>query len=817
MEDSGKPEALSEGSKAPHRRRKRLWSQQVIAKIQRLRTIYPNLGKQKLYPLLKAFCDELELRCPSPTTIGRIIADAPEKMRSAAVEIRPNDTEVARKGAPRSRKPRGFEPTYPGHSLKETLPYFFRRNIPPPDEKPILLNENIAVEEPAFGLWDYWQTLRRYQWLIFACTFVALVSAALYTFTRIPLYTAHTTVLIERRPPQVLKVQDAAPAEYIMYEEYYKTQYEILKSDGLAARVIRDEGLEDHSLLAGEGKGPDGERGLVAKLSRGPKGSTKQLTSTVSKTNDTEPFGVKSESIAAYLSMLEIKPVQGTRLVRVGFNTPDPALSARLANAHADGYVRHGIDLRSRTNEEAVDFLQKKLLKLKERVKESEAALNSYRRDEGIISLDDKSNLVVDRLADLNARLTEAEAERIAIEAQLQVVQKGNQDLSSVVTNSPVVQNLKAELARLEAEYAQYSKEFKPGYPRLEKLKLQIENTRRQLLSEIQIEVKGVESSYLAAKNKENALRAKMQEQKKAALNLKDSGVQYAILAREVDTNRQLYDSVLQRMKEMGVASEVRTSNVYVMDRARSSLSPSYPNKRRTLLLALLIGLAAGVGLAFLLEQLDNTMGSPEEVERYIRLPSLAVVPDFTRLNNGGSDYGSKLVGHAGSEGPAKPFNKEIVLSRDPFSSVAEAYRALRASMFLSRAGEPPQTVLFTSAARGEGKTLSVVNTAVVFAQMGARALIVDADLRRSRCHEILGVENGYGLAELLAGQIEAEKAIKPMATNNLFFLNAGDTPPNPGELLGSRKMYETLESLRERYDFIFIDSSPVMAVSDAV
>ncbi len=700
--------------------------------------------------------------------------------------------------------------------MKEPLPYFIRRNIPLPDEKPILLNENMAVEEPGFGLLDYWLTIRRYQWLVFTCVFVTLACAALYTFTRIPLYNAHTTILIEPKPPQVLKVQDAV-AEYIEHEEYYKTQYEILKSRGLAARVIRDEGLENHSLLAGEKKGPDGERGLVTKLWADVEGWVRQLISTAPKINGTDPPGVKPGLIGGYLSMLEIKPVQGTRLVRVGFITPDPALSARLANSHADGYVRHGIDLRSRTNEEAVDFLQKKLLELKERVEESEAALNSYRRDKGIISLDDKSNLVVDRLADLNTRLTEAEAERIGIEAQLRVVRRGNHDAPSVFTNSPAIQNLKAELARLEAEYAQSSREFKPGYPRLEKLKAQIENARRQLSNEIQTEVKGIESSYLAAKTKEDALRARMQEQKKATLSLKDSGVQYAILAREVDTNRQLYDSVLQRMKEMGVAAEVRTSNVYIIDRAEPPLGPSYPNKRQTLFLALLIGLAGGIGLAFLLEQLDNTIDSPEEVERYIRLPSLAVVPDFARLSNGGFDYSSKLVGDAESESPAEPFNKEIVLSRDPLSAVAEAYRALRASMLLSRAGEPPQTVLLTSAARGEGKTLTVINTAVVFAQMGARVLIVDADFRRARCHKVLGVGNGFGLAELLTGQIEVEYAIKPTAAHNLFLLSGGATPPNPGELLGSRKMYETLESLRERYDFIFIDSSPVMAVSDAV
>ncbi|MBI4639264.1 MAG: polysaccharide biosynthesis tyrosine autokinase, partial [Candidatus Tectomicrobia bacterium] len=356
---------------------------------------------------------------------------------------------------------------------------------------------------------------------------------------------------------------------------------------------------------------------------------------------------------------------------------------------------------------------------------------------------------------------------------------------------------------------------FKPGYPRLDQLKAQVEETRRRLQRETQKVVGGIESAYRASETKEKGLRAKMEKQKAMALSLKDASVEYAILAREVDTNRQLYDSVLQRMKEMGVAAELRASNVSVIDKAEPPPWPSKPQKALSLLLSLLLGLTGGVGLAFFFEYLDNTLKTPEEVERYLRLPNLGVVPDFLSLDQ--RSYAPKLS-YTQFQLPNPPSSKEeIILYHHPFSLVTESYRTLRTAILLSRAGEPPKTLLFTSGTRGEGKTVTVVNTAIVFAQMGARVLVVDADLRRPGCHKILGMENGLGLTELLTGQREPEEVIQPTAAPHLYFLSSGSIPPNPAELLGSKKMRETLAFLQERYDYILIDSSPVMPVSDAV
>ncbi len=707
-------------------------------------------------------------------------------------------------------------------------PYFIRRNAVP-EKQPVELREFSVLDDQVHPLRDYWLITKRHRWLILSCALVSFIGAALYAFTQTPLYTSEATVLIERKAPQILNLRDARGeiTESNDYNsEFYKTQYEILKSRALAERVVRDERLENLPLFGGGKAAEAAKEGLVAGIWRDIKNWASGFAPAKDqspKPNNQNPIPLTARLAGRYLTMLEVRPVAGTSLVKVRITTPDPALSARLADAHASSYVRYGMDLRSATNNEAGDFLQQKLVELKERIEQSEAALNSYRKEKGIISVDDKSNVIVERLLDLNKNLTTAEGERIAWEAQVRAVRGRSPEEIPAVRNSAVINSLKGELGKFEADYASLAKEFKPGYPPLDDLKARIDDTRRRISAEINREVKSIEAGYAAASNKESQLRAAMDEQKRATLSLKDSAVQYAILAREVDTNKQLYDGVLQRLKEINVASDLRTSNIYVMGKALPPSFPSYPNKRRSLLIGLLLGLAAGVGLAFLLEQLDNTLKTPEEAERYLRLPSLGMVPDFAAFNGRSLTFVGRLLQSAHAELPvsrrkaAKEPPSEVLLDHDPLSAVSEAYRSFRSSLLLSQAGGPPHTMLVTSAARGDGKTTTLVNTAILFARMGIRVLIIDADLRRPRCHMLLRVEKKAGLSELLAGQVDLDEAIVPTPAENLFLISAGALPPNPAELLGSKKMHELLEQLRERFEFVFIDSTPLLALSEAV
>jgi capsular exopolysaccharide synthesis family protein len=520
--------------------------------------------------------------------------------------------------------------------------------------------------------------------------------------------------------------------------------------------------------------------------------------------------------IDAYIDRLEIAPVQRTRLVKIAFSTPDPDLAARVANMHARAYLEQGIERRSHANEEARYFLQGKLAELKDRVEKSEATLHRYRRDKGIISLDNRDNIVVDRLADLNKRLIEAEVDRIGLEAQTHLIRKSKYDTLPAVINNSQLQALKGELARLEGQRADHTSQLQPGDPVLDQLRVKIEQTRQRLQQERRRTVAAVKSAYTAARQKEDELRAKMEQQKTVALSLKDAAVDYTILAREVDTNRQLYESVLQRLKEIEVATALRASNVSVIDQAVPPLQPSRPKKGLSLLCSAVLGLVGGVGLAFFVEYLNNTLRTSQEVERYLHLPSLGMIPDFVRSARHGSPSPEPanpevqlLNGSAAQAG--------FVFTHSPFSVTTEAYRMLRTALLLAQAETSPKTLLFTSGMRGEGKTVTVVNTAAVLAQMGVRVLVIDADLRCSACHTILGVENKSGLADVLSGRWDPVDVIRPTVSDHLFVLSSGSLPLNPTELVGSKQMRCILAALQEQYDYVLIDSPPVMLASDAI
>ena len=702
--------------------------------------------------------------------------------------------------------------------MNELSPYFIRRSSPPTAESmPVLSRPVIVGEEEGLDLWGCWGVLKKRKWRIVTFFFAVLLAVGLCTMMMTPIYTAETTLLIEQKAPQVINIQQVLSESLSpgtdSKHDYYQTQYQLLRSRALVAQVIREQELAENKLFTKMEK-----KGQIAKLqARVWKGILGLFLPPKAIWTDSPAYGVNPELIDDYIKdMLQVGQLGDTRLVKVAFNSVDRNLAARVANAHVQAYINQGLKLRSQVNEGAQRFLEEKLAELKERVKKSEDALNQYRRLKGILSPDDKDNLVVERLADLNKRLTEAEAERIALEAQLHLVQKRSYDSLPAVIDNTLIQALTGQLARLKGDYASLSTQFKSGYTRVAQLKAQVKETQGRLEQEIQKVVRGIESAYLAAEAREKKLTATVEKQKNAALSLKDASVEYAILAREVDTNRQLYDSVLQRMKETAVAAEIRSSNVFVIDEAVPPVKPSWPLVKLNLMLATFMGLVGGVGLAFLSEYLDNTLKTPEEVERYLHLPNLGVVPDFANLDR--LIYAPPTLLHTLPQEALRPSSrKDLVLAHHPLSPIAEMYRMLHTAILLSQAEEPPKIVLFASGTQGEGKTTTMINVAITFAQMEAKVLVIDADLRYSNCHKVLEVEDGLGLTELLTRQRGMKEVIKPTGLRNLSLISGGSVPPNPATLLGSRRMHEILTSLREDYDYIFIDSPPIMAVTDTV
>jgi polysaccharide biosynthesis transport protein len=416
---------------------------------------------------------------------------------------------------------------------------------------------------------------------------------------------------------------------------------------------------------------------------------------------------------------------------------------------------------------------------------------------------------------DLTRSLTEVETRRITAEAQMEQVKAGDYDsLPQVVTN-PTITSLKPQVRRLQAEYANLSTAFNSQYPKLAELKAELIEASGSLDREIAGVAKSIQRDYQSAADQEKKLRAEIDDEKERDLALNDASLQDAVLSRDVETNRDLYKGVLARMQQIQVGEQAPVTNVSVVDRAVSPPFPSTPKTLLDLAISGLFALVCGVILAFVLDQLDSRLKTGEEVEKYLSLPNLALAPDFDKLHQKVSVQRHLERARRLLLGSAERRNGSNGYAHPP--ARGDVYRSIRTAILFSRAGSPPNKILITSAIEGEGKTWTAVHVASVFAQTGAKTLLIDADLRRAQCHETLSLENEVGLSEVLVGQLEAEEAIRHLADRKLYLLSAGSQVPNPAELLTSSRMLEVLTSLAQEYQYIFIDSAPLMYASDTI
>jgi len=618
---------------------------------------------------------------------------------------------------------------------------------------------------------------------------------------------------------------------------FYKTQYEILQSRTLAARVIRNLELDKNPLFIGAETKP-------ALLSRCLL-SIKSLFSVRRLPRDaddhTDILGMSPGLVDKYLGELTIEAEPDTRLVKVAFTDQYPVLIPKIINAHVQAYIQQDYELRGQSSEAAGRFLKGQLGELEKGLEKSEVALNYYRRQRGIVafSLDDKDRLVSERMTELNKALVEAEESRIALQAEVETLKSNDYDAVPEVVNNSLIQALKVQLSKLQGQYANLSNQFTPDYPDVAQLHAQLIQVQRHEQREIDRVVESIKSRYSAALDRETQLGRQLQDEKVRAMSLNDASLEDAILTREVASNRALYSNVLERIKVLGVTSEAQVTNVSVIDAASVPRHPSSPKKKLSLVLAGFLGLMVGVGVAFLIESADKGLKTADEVQQYLQLANLATVPHFpiesvaTRgakqrlwLGNLPGDREGKYTSAlkrlgSGPNTVGWPAGNAAANGAEPRSSsygaAGEAYRAIRTSLLLSCAEKPPKIVLFTSAMAGEGKTVTVINTAIAFASMFDRVLLIDGDLRRSRCHEILSGEARPGLTEVLSGLSELEDAIQPTAVKGLFLLSGGLNAPNPSELLGSNKMRYVLTAVGSSYDHVLIDSAPVLPVSDSV
>jgi polysaccharide biosynthesis transport protein len=677
--------------------------------------------------------------------------------------------------------------------MNEPSPYFIRRDRSVPDyaEYPISTD---GEDEPSAQ--DYWRAIVRRKWLVLALMLAALLGAVALVCVMPASYVASSIILIDHRAPKIDIKPTGSETQELSDEEadnYYGTQYKILQSRSLALRVIQDLGLQGNPLL-----NPPPFLSLVG----------------IKQAEDETKAQLREKEIDAYLKHLTVKPQTGTRLVTISFSAPDPMLSARIANAHVRAYVAQGEQLRDEASTTARQFLERKLQEIKERVEKSEAALNDYRRQRGIVAApsDDKTRLLTQRLADLEKALTGAETERISLETEAHLVRAGDYDSLPMVISSTLIQGLKQEYAKADADYASLASQFKPDYPELEEVDAHRKELRTRLDHEMQQVVAGVEWSYKAAVAREDELRKKVDAEKAEASALNDASLQDALMAREVESDQLLYRNVLAKINEIGVVGGAPPTEVSIVDQAEPPNEPSSPQKPLILASAATGSLLLGIFLAVFFERLNDTFKGPDQVERSLALPCLGVVPDFVKCN----PSGRRLLSKSSSATITVTAPHQLPGARAG-TEVNETFRAIRIGIVASRAVASPKVILVTSGMVSEGKTMTAVNTALAFAQMGDNVLLIDADLRRARCHSLLDIDNGAGLSEILAGRCKPEEVIRRTPITGLACITAGATHPNPGALLGSKRMADLLSHLGTSYGCILIDSAPVMQISDTL
>jgi succinoglycan biosynthesis transport protein ExoP len=709
---------------------------------------------------------------------------------------------------------------------KEISPYTIRRTRPAHKAQLTVLAEDVESNIQD-DLHQYWRIIRKHLGLVLAVPVILVTLVVLRDAMMTPLYTATSTVLIRNSPPAVLEnatVTIVSQTSDSDTGDQDQTQIHLLKSKTLAARVVAAEGLATDPAFHGSPKPSHGIVVSIRKWLRARLG-LQGRNAAQAAAGQNSAAAAERALVGAYMGGLAVTPVRDTQMVNISMTTPDPALSARLANAHAREFISWGIEINAHQSEDAEHFLEGKLTQIREQLEASEAAVNRYRRDKGIvpglISVGGKEDVMLSRLNKLSSDLQEAHLQTIALGTQVAMIKEGRQDALPAVVENSLVQKLKAQLDDYEAQYATMSGRFKPDYPPMLQLQRRIKGTRNILNQEIRNAEDTVRTQYFAAQQRENTLQHDLATEKAYAFGLNDSAVRYLILEREADSNRELYNAILKRVKDLTVVADVHASNVSLVDQAESPGGPSSPNRNRDAVTALVLGLAAGIGLAFIMDLLDNTLKDSREVERYLRLPSLALIPEAPRtresLYPSAQPADAKALNGSGSYRGQYRNNRYVVSYNGRYSILGEAYRNLRTGLMLSRAGSHPRVTLITSAVPEEGKTTVSVNTAIVLAHAGGKVLLIDADLRIPQCHRRLAVSNTRGLTEVLTGLATPEECIQPTAVDNLFLMTSGQTPPNPSELLSSPQMRQLLEHLAQSFDHIIIDSPPALPVSDPI
>lgn len=675
---------------------------------------------------------------------------------------------------------------------------------------------------------ELWRTVRKRKWLIAIIILIITTLVTIEVYRTKNIYQASTLVEIGKDTttlgrPESIWGDDFDP----FYMVNIRTKMLMIRSHAMLEAVVRDEHLDQNPrFIQSLGK----KSVWQALKSIGGKfgGTDKEQTDQPKVEPEIPLIGSSTEEeerriatcIGVLNSNLTVEPVPDTRALSISFTHTDPRISAQVANAVTRSFLERNFENKTEKFRGAAKWLDESARRLKAKVEESEQALATYTRDHGIFATDKEGTLTTAKLTNLHDQVLRAQNDRMVKQSLYEEVREGRVERlpeaygEMLFKTAPKVADLHRQLSQLETTNAELGLKYGAENPKVMEVREKIDVIKSQIKNSTKSLEEKLKNEYERGVRDENMLLTALANAKKEAVQQNQDAIQYSILKQDVDTNKALYQEFLQKTNQAQAQVAEQQNNLRVIEPAAVPSGPIGPRRMLGILVALMLSTAAGVGLAFLLEYLDNTIKTVEDVGRYAQLPALSVVPAVAGNSPRGlAARGMKALGRRHAE--AEPVFQLATLNNR--SSAAEAYRVLRTSVLLSAAGSAPKVILVTSGQPGEGKTTTVVNTGISLAQTGASVLIIDCDLRRPTAHKVLGVDQTKGLSTYLTGDVPLDEVIQKLTIANLSLLPCGPVPPNPAELLISEKMKEMLRGLAERYDHILIDSSPLINVTDPV